>query len=270
MNSLHSLDLIDTHAHLASEKFAGEVEAIIQRAAQVGVRRIISISCDLADSRANLALAEANAGVWAAVGIHPVYVHDPGEDGWLASLRELARHPKAVAIGETGLDFYHPPQDGRPLESWRNLQYATFTAQLELAQELGMPVVIHQRECAAEVTAVLRDFPGARAVLHCFSGTQTEAEEALAMGHMISFTGTVTYPKSADLREVARSLPIDRIMVENDSPYLPPQPFRGTRNEPALVVHTAEVLADLHGMSVAEFARITTENALAFFGLAGD
>lgn len=265
-----SLDLIDTHAHLVSERFSGEVDEIIRRGAEVGVRRIVSISCDLDDSRANLALAEQYEGVWAAVGIHPVYVHAPGEADWVKSLRELAQHPKAVAIGETGLDFYHPPQDGGSLESWRTRQYEAFSAQLELAVELSMPVVIHQRECGPEVSAVLRDFPGTRAVLHCFSGTLAEAEEALAMGCMISFTGTVTYPKSADLREVAGRIPLDRIMIETDSPYLPPQPLRGKRNEPAYVVHTAEVLARIHGMSPAEFASATTRNAEAFFGLGGD
>lgn len=265
-----SLDLIDTHAHLVSERFSGEVDEIIRRGAEAGVRRIVSISCDLDDSRANLALAERQEGVWAAVGIHPVYVHAPGGEDWVKPLRELAQHPKAVAIGETGLDFYHPPQDGGSVESWRARQYNAFSAQLQLAREINRPVVIHQRECAAEVSAVLRDFPGIRAVLHCFSGTLAEAEDAIAMGHMISFTGTVTYPKSADLREVAVRIPLDRIMVETDSPYLPPQPLRGKRNEPAFVTHTAEVLAKVHGMSPSEFARTTTRNAVAFFGLGGD
>jgi TatD DNase family protein len=270
MNLPFAPDLIDTHAHLVSERFTDEVDEIIRRGAAAGVRRVVSISCDLDDSRANLALSERHSGVWAAVGIHPVYVHAPGEDDWVKFLRELAGHPRAVAIGETGLDFYHPPQDGSSVKSWRARQYDAFSAQLQLAQELSLPVVVHQRECAAEVSAVLRDFPGVRAVLHCFSGTLAEAEEVLEMGHMISFTGTVTYPKSVDLREVARSIPLDRIMVETDSPYLPPQPLRGKRNEPAFVTHTAQVLADLHGMSPSEFARATTGNAVAFFRLVED
>jgi len=266
----------DTHAHLASKRFRGGVDAVVTRALEAGVGRIHSISCDLEDAATNLGFADQFPSVSPSLGVHPLYVHEPdprpGEDGraWLSSLEGLAALPGVAAIGEIGLDYYHPPQDGSPEHEWRRRQREAFEAQLDLAARLGLPAVVHQRESTSDVTEVLRSFPKVRAVLHCFSGSLGEAETFLGMGHLLSFTGNLTYPSAAPLREVARELPLDRLMVETDCPYLAPVPHRGKTCEPAMVVHTAAVLADLHGCSTLEFAALTSQTARAFFGKPGD
>jgi len=265
MEGKNQANLTDTHAHLASEKFRGERDAIVARAAEAGVDRIVTIACDLEDSETNLELARTYPGVAPTVGIHPLYVGEIAEDDWPGTLAGLAKTPPVAAIGEIGLDYYHPPADGSDEATWRARQWEVFERQLQLALELDMPVVVHQRDSAEDVTAMLRQFPDVRAVLHCFSGTVAQAEEALEMGNFISFTGILTFPSAEEVRRAAAVAPIDRVMVETDCPYLAPAPHRGKRCEPAMVVHTAQRLAEIHGMDPEETAEVTSRNATAFF-----
>lgn len=265
MEDKNALYLIDTHAHLNSSRFGGNVTELLEKARDSNVGRILSIACDIEDSMANLALAETSDEVVPTVGVHPLYVHDVEPDEWLTSLRSLAGRPEVAAIGEIGLDYFHPPRDGSSENVWRNTQRNIFEAQLQLALELDLPVVIHQRESADDVMTVLRNFPGIRAVLHCFNGTHQQAEMALEEGFYLSFTGILTFPSAGDVREVAAAAPLDRIMVETDSPYLAPVPFRGKQCEPHMVAHTARQLGELHQLSLPDITRITTENAYRFF-----
>lgn len=261
--------LTDTHAHLASTRFEGEIEAVLTRSREAGVGRIISISCDLEDVTANLALASTHPGVFATAGIHPCYVHEPGPEGWRESLRSLAARPEIVAIGEIGLDYYHPPEDGSEVAVWRRLQESVFEEMLQLAQDFHLPAVIHSRESTPAVLAVLARFPQVTSVLHCFTGSPAEAEQALAADHFLSFTGVITYPKADDVRATAAVVPLDRIMIETDAPYLAPVPFRGKSCEPGMVRHTCQRLAEIHGLSPDEMARVTSANAERFFTLSG-
>lgn len=261
--------LTDTHAHLASTRFSGDFEGVLTRAREAGVGRIVSISCDREDSETNLTLAAASSEIFATVGVHPLYVHETGSGNWLGELAALAVAPEVVAIGEIGLDYYHPPQDGSAVGDWRRRQREVFEALLQVALDRDLPAVIHQRECADEVDAVLANFPGVRAVLHCFTGTRAEAERALGRGLHLSFTGVVTYKNANELRETVAALPLDRIMVETDAPYLAPVPFRGKTCEPAMVAETARQIGELHGLNFAEISRITSETAEKFFRFEG-
>lgn len=254
--------LIDTHAHLDGGKFAQDLDEVIERAADNGVSTIITVGCDIESSRSSVALAQRYPRVYATVGIHP---HDApqADDAGLATLEELAlSDPKVVAIGETGLDFY---RDRAP----RDLQRQAFRQQIRLARKLGKPLIIHDRDAHAEITEILRDENASEVggVIHCFSGDLAMARDCLEMGFYISFPGTLTYPKNEDLRDIARAVPIERLLVETDCPYLAPQPYRGKRNEPAFVRCTAEKLADIKGLSLEDVARITTRNAGKLFGL---
>ncbi len=267
MEAKFSSFLTDTHAHLVSSRFTERIDEILLRAKEAGVRRIVSISCDVEDTEANIALATTHSGIFATAGIHPCSVHEPGEDGWRERLRELTKEPAVVAVGEIGLDHYHPPQDGSTESEWRQLQMSIFEEMLQLAQDMNLPAVVHSRECTSATLDVLANFPLVRAVLHCFNGTRPEAERALDMGHFFSFTGVLTYPKAPEVREVAAFIPLNRIMVETDSPYLAPVPFRGKTCEPAMVRHTAFQLAEVKRMGLDEIATITSENAEHFFPL---
>ncbi len=257
--------LIDTHAHLTTNRFRGEVDAVLARAAQADVGHVISIACDLADSEETLALAADRASVSATVGIHPCYVHEIAAPDWPRRMESLASSHPVAAIGEIGLDYYHKPPEGFTESAWRLQQREVFELQLDLASRLNLPVVVHQRESGDDVLAVLRSFPGVTAVLHCFTGTVQQAETALAMGHFLSFTGVVTYPKADDVRRVVASVPQGRFMVETDSPYLAPVPFRGKTCEPAQVVHTARKIAEVRGQDPEELASETSETARSFF-----
>ncbi|MHB1004799.1 MAG: TatD family hydrolase [Chloroflexota bacterium] len=259
--------IIDTHAHLDDEGYTDR-EGVLSRARAAGVARIITVGVDLPTSRAAVALAAAHPDVYAVVGVHP---HEATrfDAQVLAALDELARLPKVVAIGEIGLDFY---RDLSP----RDAQRAAFRAQLELAARLGLPVVIHDRDAHAEVMARLREWalagPGnrERGVLHCFSGDEEMAREAIDLGFYVSLAGPVTFPKATRLQHLATTLPLDRLLVETDCPYLTPEPLRGRRNEPANVRFVAERVAALRGLALAELARATTANAVRLFRLSGD
>ncbi len=249
------LRMTDTHAHL--DGCVDPPEELLARAKAAGVGRIVSVGSGLDSCRETLALARREPAVWAALGVHPHQAADDDADR-LDELRELLADERAVAVGETGLDFY---RDYAPRERQREL----FARQLELAAELGKPVVVHTREAEEETAAALGGFPGT-VVLHCFS-SPTLLPLALERAYYVSFAGNVTYPKAEELREAARAVPADRLLVETDSPYLSPQPRRGRPNEPANVIHTAAALAEARGEDPAALAALLDANATAAFGL---
>jgi TatD DNase family protein len=256
--------LVDTHAHLMDPAFGDDLVAVLQRAAEAGVGTIVCVGYDLESSRAAVELAREYPGLRATVGVHPNYLAEAPQE-WLAEVRALAAEPRVVGIGETGLDYYrtYTPHD---------VQQAGFVAQLELGVELGLPVVVHCRDAEADVLASLRvQTRGERApgVLHCFSGSATTMQAAVAAGYYISLAGTVTFKNAAGLRAVAAEVPADRLLVETDCPYLSPVPQRGQRNEPAHVRLTAACIAEVRGQPLVEVAEQTTANAERLFGLAG-
>jgi TatD DNase family protein len=259
-------ELIDTHAHLDDPRFAEDLPAVLDRAAAAGVVRVLTIGIDLATSSAALALtAQYPERLAAVVGIQPNHAAEaaPGDFDEIA---RLAADPLVVAVGETGLDRYW---DRAPFP----LQEEYFIRHLALAHRLGKPVVIHCRDAGPDVVRVLwaefeRHGP-VRGVMHSFTGDAETARECLDLGLHLSFAGMLTYKTAADLREAARLVPPDRLLVETDSPYLAPVPVRGKRNEPAFVAHTAACLAGLVGLTVEELAAVTTRNARELFGLAG-
>lgn len=257
--------LIDTHAHLTTDRFRGRVDEIVTRARKAGVSKIISIACDLVDSKNVIELAAGYESVFPTAGIHPCYVNEITDEDWEDSLKAMAQQNPVAAIGEIGLDYYHNPPKGYNEKEWRSLQTDFFVKQLSLAVELGLPVVIHQRESGDDVLAILKNFPDVRAVLHCFTGSREQACSALDLGHYLSFTGVVTYPKAPEVREIAEMVPDDRFMVETDSPYLAPVPYRGKSNEPAYVTHIAAEIARVRGITEEEVAKLTTNNAENFF-----
>jgi TatD DNase family protein len=248
--------LTDTHAHL--DACAEPAEALVARARAAGVERIVSVGSGLDSCRTTLAIAAREQGVFAALGIHP---HQAGDDdaGRLDELRELLGDERAVAVGETGLDFY---RDYAPHDRQREL----FARQLELAAELGKAVVVHTRAASDETAEALEGFEGT-VVLHCFSAPEL-LPVALERDYYVSFAGNVTYPSAEELREAARLVPSDRLLVETDSPYLSPQPRRGRPNEPANVVHTVAALAEVRGEDADQLASRLDANATAAFSLA--
>jgi TatD DNase family protein len=247
--------MIDTHAHL--DACAEPPEALLAHAREVGVDRVITVGTTIESCREALRLAEADGAVFAALGIHP---HEAGgeEAGRLDELRALLDHPRAVAVGETGLDHY---RDYAPHDAQRQL----FERELELAADVGKPVVVHTRAADDETAETLLGFDGT-VVLHCFASPPL-LEVALERGYYVSFAGNVTYPRAGDLRECAARVPADRILAETDSPYLSPQPRRGKPNEPANVVHTLEALAEARGEDRDELAARIDANAQAAFSL---
>lgn len=253
--------LIDTHAHVQVHQFATDRQDVIASAFAAGVGRIVVPGVELESSRDAVALAEAYPGrIFAAVGIHP---HDASSltTETFAALRELARSPAVVAIGEIGLDYYRnlAPQD---------VQRAALVQQFGLARELNLPIILHNRESHADMIERLRyDGQGLRGVFHCFIGDKAMARDALDLGFYLSFAGPVTFPKNVELAEVAAWAPADRLLVETDSPYLAPPPFRGKRNEPRHVALVAQRIAELRGLTAEELAEITTRNATALFNI---
>lgn len=255
---MHALKLIDTHTHLHLAQFDDDRAAVLARAAAIGVGRSIEIGYDRESSRAAVALAEQHTNMYAVVGIQPHYGLE-ADQRWLDEVRELAQHPKVVAIGEIGLDYHW---DRAPHDAQERL----FRAQLALARELGLPVVIHSRDAQADTIRILndaaRDQPG---VMHSFSGDWAYAEACLDVGFMLSFSGPVTFPKATALHDAARQVPLDRMLTETDCPYLAPHPQRGKRNEPAYVRLVAERLAALRSEPLNQFAAAVWANAERFF-----
>jgi TatD DNase family protein len=251
--------LIDTHMHLHVAQFDHDRAAAIERATAVGVARMVEIGYDLDSARAAVVLADRHPQIFAVVGIQPHYAAE-SDERWLAEVRRLAAHPRVVAIGEIGLDYYHnrAPHD---------LQERLFREQLALARDLRLPVVIHSRDAQADTVRILRD--GARGqpgIMHSFSGDWAYAEACLEVGFLLSFSGPVTFAKATELHEVVRRAPPDRILTETDSPYLSPHPLRGKRNEPANVRLVAEQLAALRGVPLEDVAKAVWGNAARIFG----
>lgn len=264
--------LTDTHAHLISEAFAEEVEAVVERAVAAGVTRMVAIGCDVESSRAGLKLAERFPQVWATVGVHPTYVTEELHEDWLEQLREMTSHPRCVAIGEAGLDFYHPAPEGWKWEDYIARQESFFAAQLELAAACGKNIVVHQRDrsgspCWDRIREMVDPWQGRlRAVFHCWLHAWEEAVPMVAQGHLISFTGIATYKNAPVVAECAAQAVAGSFMLETDSPYLAPVPHRGKRNEPAFVRETALWIASRRGISMEELAAMTGAVAAGFFG----
>jgi TatD DNase family protein len=249
--------LVDSHAHLDDPAFEPDLPAVLDRAREAGIGRIVTIGTGLESSRRAKAIAETHEHIWFSPGIHP---HEADNPGPVDELRPLAAHPRAVAVGETGLDYV------KNYSSVPN-QKALFVKHLEIALEADKPVSIHCREAHPDAYAILRAHAPLRGVIHCFSGTWADAERYLGLNFYLSIAGPVTYPNAKELREVARQIPLDRMMIETDCPLLPPQKFRGKRNEPSYVRYAAAEIANAHGVTLEELSAATSRNACALFGL---
>jgi TatD DNase family protein len=283
--------LIDTHAHLDYPDFAGDFDDVLRRATEAGVTRIITIGTSVESSARAVDLADKYPNVFAVIGVHPTYVEESGEDV-ITPLRELAKSAHVVAIGETGLDYHSLPSVELSKErkttqvfvkalqtsteeqieaeihdgAYKSKQASLFEQQLDLAVEVGLNVVIHQRDAWDDTLEIIRPYSDKlRGVFHCFGGTREQADEVLALGHLVSFTGIVTFKNGAAVREVAAQLSLGDFMVETDCPYLAPVPFRGKRCEPAHTRLVADSIAGAREISVEELARATTKTAENFF-----
>ena len=259
------MELIDTHCHLTFEQLAGDIEAVVDRSKAAGVVGWITVGTDPQHNREAIQLTEWFENMYATVGIHPHDAKDVTAKA-LGELKELARSEKVVAIGETGLDFHY---DFSPRQDQRRV----FEAQLEIAHQLNLPVIIHCREAFNETIDILEQFIGVKGglkgvVFHCFGGSAQQARIVLDHGFYISFTGVVTFKNAEKAREAAKIVPTDRLMLETDCPYMSPEPVRKQKiNEPALMVHTARFLAELKEMDLADFAWAVTTTSKSFFGL---
>jgi TatD DNase family protein len=255
--------LIDSHAHIQGKEYTGEQNAVIARAREAGVEKIIAVggAGDLSSNAEAIALADSFANVFATVGMHPHDAKDVGADE-LRRLRELTSHPKVIAVGETGLDYYynHSPHD---------VQRRVFSDFIHMARETGLPIVVHERDAAREAAELLREegVGELRGVIHCFTGSYEAACAYLDLGFYVSFTGIITFKNAGSLREVVRKVPLERTLVETDSPFLTPVPHRGERNEPAYVRLVAETIASVKALPLEEVAQVTSGNAQALFGI---
>ncbi len=253
------VSLIDTHCHLDMKEFDEDRDEVIRRARESGFEALITVGSDLAGSIKGMELAGRHDFVFSAIGIHPHDAKDFTEDTY-ARLKTWSKNGKVVAIGETGLDYHY---DHSP----RDTQRAVFRRHLELGRETGLPVIIHSREAGPDTLEILTDSGVTSGVLHCFSGDQSMAEQAMSMGFYLSIAGPVTFRKSAQLRDIVRGIPDDYLLVETDAPYLTPEPWRGKRNEPSFMVNTVAEIARLRKVSPEDMARITTLNARRLFGI---
>ncbi len=283
--------LIETHAHLDYPDFVPDFNDVLQRATDAGVTRIITIGTSIESSQRAVALAEKHPNIFAVIGVHPSYVEEAEEDV-IDPLRELAKNPRVVAIGETGLDYHSLPslelaKERKETEifskafqtstehqieaeihdgSYKSKQASLFEQQLDLAVELGLNVVVHQRDAWQDTLDIMKPYTGrVRGVFHCFGGSIEQAQEVLDLNHLVSFTGIVTFKNGANVREVATQVPLWQFMVETDCPYLAPVPFRGKRCEPAHTRVVAEAVAAARGIPLEEVAQATTETAEKFF-----
>lgn len=255
------MGLFDTHAHLYDKAFDRDREEIIAKVFET-VDYVVTPSEDLETSRQAVALAEAYPQIYAAVGIHPQLTKDASEE-ILAAIADLAKaHPKVKAIGEIGLDYYY-------LYTEKEVQKHWFARQIDMAKELDIPILIHDRDAHGDTVDILKAHKGGalRGILHCFSGSIETAKELMKLGFYISFAGPVVFPKSLKLKEVAKEIPMDRILIETDSPYLTPPPYRGKRNDPSNVFYVAEEIAKLKGMALLEFVEQTKKNAMDIYDI---
>ena len=282
--------LIETHAHLDYPDFAPDFDDVLRRANEAGVTRILTIGTSIESSRRAIELAEKYSNIFAVIGVHPTYAGEAPDDV-MTPLRELAKNPRVVALGESGLDYHSLPSreaakdkkvqvfanalQGETEEqidasiadgAYKSKQAMLFEQQLDLAVELGLNMVIHQRDAWEDTLEIMQPYRDKlRGVFHCFGGTREQAEEVLALDHLVSFTGIVTFKNGASVREVAAQIPLWKFMVETDCPYLAPVPFRGKRCEPAYTRLVAESIAAARGMPLQEIAETTTETAEKFF-----
>ena len=283
--------LVETHAHLDYPDFANDFDDVLRRADEAGVTRIITIGTSIESSRRAIELAEKYPSIYAVIGVHPTSADTITSDDVTTPLRELAKNPRGVAIGETGLDYHSLPSvlaakdkkvqvfanalQGETEEqidasiedgAYKAKQAMLFEQQLDLAAELGLNVVIHERDAWDDTLEIMQPYAGKlRGVFHCFGGTLEQANEVFGLGHLVSFTGIVTFKNGAAVREVAAQIPLDQFMVETDCPYLAPVPFRGKRCEPAHTRLVAESIANARGIPLEEIARATTATAEEFF-----
>lgn len=249
--------LFDTHAHLDDEAFALDKETVISGLPGKGIARVMNVGYSLESSRECVATAEKYPFVYAAVGTHPDTADEVNEDV-LAEYAALCRHEKVKAIGEIGLDYHYETIP-------RQVQKQAFSMQMELAQQLCLPVIVHERDAHADGLEIVKQFPGVTGVFHCYSGAREMALQLVKMGWYIGFTGVLTFKNARVAVEVASALPIERIVLETDCPYMAPEPFRGKRNDPGYLYRMAEKLAEIKGLSVAEIHKITTENACRLY-----
>ena len=260
----------DTHAHLDFPEFAADLDDVLERARAAGISRIVTIGCDLESSRRAVELARRHPGVYATVGWHPNYVENAPEDV-RSELALLARDPKVVAIGECGIDHYRLPTaeaGASPADIQRlcEKQATVFRQQLEVAADLGLNVVVHQRAAHRAAMEVFRPFSDRlRGVFHCFVGTLPELEEVIGVGSYVSFTGILTFKNAAEIRAAVTAAPSDRLMLETDSPYLAPVPYRGKRCEPGYVREIATRVAEVRGVSLSRLSETTQANVARFF-----
>lgn len=260
--------LVDTHAHLEFDDYKDDLHEVLKRAKDSGVEKIITLGVDIERAKKAINLAKAHDELFAAIGIHPTDTSNLDLDATVNALDEmLSGGNKVVAVGETGIDFYRTKSEN--LEKEKEIQVAFFKAHIELAKKYELPVIIHLRgvgafECAMEVVS---EYAPLKGVVHCFSEGVEEARQCIEKGLHISFTGIITFKKSEVMQQVAKEIPLEKIMVETDAPYLAPDPYRGKRNEPAYVLEVAEKIAELRGISFEEVAKQTTKNAHDVFGL---
>ena len=251
--------IFETHAHYDDEQFDADRNELLSSLADGGVGLVVNPSVTAENAKKVLAMAEKYPFFYAAVGVHPENCANYDENE-LAALRELAQHPKCVAIGEIGLDYYweeNPP---------REFQQRVFREQMALARELHLPVIVHDREAHADSLTIVKEFPEVKGVFHCYSGSAEMVREVMDVGFYVSFAGPLTFKNAVNLKEACKVVPADRILVETDCPYLSPEPVRGKRNEPHHVLHTAKVAADLRGEDFEAFVNRANQNARALFG----
>lgn len=255
--------LFDTHTHLNDKAFAEDRQEVIQRAQELGVSLMVNVGFNRETIPQTLELAETYDSIYAAVGWHPQDAKDMTEED-ITWLEELSQHPKVVAIGEMGLDYYW---DTSP----KDVQKKVFRQQIALAKRIHKPIIIHNRDAHRDVVDILREEEAQQVggIMHCFSGSVDIAQECLELGFYISFGGPITFKNAKKPKEVAKEVPLDRLLIETDSPYLTPHPFRGKRNESSYVKYVAQSLADIHGLSYEELCQITMENGKRLFNIMG-
>jgi TatD DNase family protein len=251
--------LIDTHCHIQFKPLINNVDSVIERAEKEGVGKFIVVGCDIKSSKQAISLAEKYENIFAATGLHPQDSKKLTDEMW-EEFREIAKHEKVVAIGETGLDYF---KDYSP----KDVQQHVYRKHIKLSMELDKPLIVHNREADEDSLKILQELGAKNVVFHCFSSDVSFARKVWMAGYMTSFTGNVTYPKAQNLRDVIEECPLDAMMVETDCPYLAPQKYRGGKNEPSYVVEVAKQIANTKGKPFSEIARVTTKNAQEFFGV---
>lgn len=251
--------LFDTHTHLDDEKFDTDRDELIESFKSEGLTLLVNIGADMKTSEASVKLAEKYDFIYATVGVHPNVTGNMTEED-LARLKELAHHEKVVAIGEIGLDYHYDEPDPEIQKEW-------FRKQLILAKELNLPYVVHDRDAHADVLEIIKEVGYTNGVMHCFSGSAEMAKEVTKMGMYVSIAGQVTFKNAPKVQAVAQTVPLDKLLIETDSPYLTPEPFRGKRNNSAYVRYTAEKIAELRGKTLEEIAKVTMENGKRFYNI---